>query len=264
MVLRFKTEAEGRRQHLSKALDTFLEPPVSSDTLKRRIQLAKTSWLVAGLVEELAKRYPPPSPPEEFNVISTDGSHIDVDRHRQARCYLINIGSVMLHYGAEAAAVLSSTPRLYSEDEELVITPPKEKAQEQPVEGALLGIKRGVEECRALARLAAELRDRSPTLALLDGSLILWGLSGKAYPGFVTEALLGEGFLKYLDDIKKLNNSRRLALASYISFPRSSDVVNTLRLAICPYDPPDCDRHCKLKEARECDAISGVQDRELF
>ncbi|GAI58507.1 unnamed protein product, partial [marine sediment metagenome] len=38
-----------------------------------------------------------------------------------------------------------------------------------------------------MAELAAELPQDSLTLALLDGSLILWGL--EAYPEFVTEAL---------------------------------------------------------------------------
>ena len=265
MVLRFKTEAEGRNERLLKALDTFKNPPVALDTLKRKVQFGKTSWLVAGLAEGLTKGYHPPNAPQEFAIIATDGSHIDVDRHRVTRCYLVNIGSVILHYGTAPAAILESTPQLYSSDEELVISSPKAKNQEQSIEGPLLGIKRGVDECQALAHLAAGLENNSPTLALLDGSLILWGLSGQAYPQFVTEALLQNGFLSYLDEIRNLNNSsKKLALASYISFPRSSDVVNTLRLAICPYDPPDCDRHCPSKEERACEVVSGVQDRELF
>ena len=66
---------------------------------------------------------------------------------------------------------------------------------------------------------------------------------------------------------KKLNNSqKKLATASYISFPRSTDVVNALRVAICPYQAPNCDRYCdKISWGkRECDNISGVTDRELF
>ncbi|MFQ5924527.1 MAG: DNA double-strand break repair nuclease NurA, partial [Dehalococcoidia bacterium] len=58
-----------------------------------------------------------------------------------------------------------------------------------------------------------------------------------------------------------------LALASYISFPRSTDVVNALRVALCPYDPADCDRYCSGQRppgGRECDAVAGIQDRDLF
>jgi len=130
------------------------------------------------------------------------------------------------------------------------------------VEGTLLGVKRSVDECRRLAELATELPVGSSTLALLDGSLILWGLA--AYPEFVTESLLDNGFLTCLNQVKKLNKDRKLAIASYISFPRSTDVVNALRVALCPYDPPDCDRYCAAGEKRDCDAVAGVQDRELF
>ena len=102
----------------------------------------------------------------------------------------------------------------------------------------------------------------SSTLALLDGSLILWGL--EAYPEFVTDELLDEGFLSYLEEMRKLNKDKQLGLASYISFPRSTDVVNVLRVALCPHDPLDTDRHCKDCEKRDCDMVAGVRDRELF
>ena len=74
---------------------------------------------------------------------------------------------------------------------------------------------------------------------------------------------MNKGFLRHLEEIRKLNKDKRLALASYISFPRSTDVVNALRVAICPHDPADCDRYCPNK-AKDCDVVAGVQDRELF
>jgi len=177
-------------------------------------------------------------------------------------CYLINIGSAVIHYGTDPGAVLDSLPRLYSDDEELVVRPSGLTNREQPIEGTLLGIKRTVEECRQLSEIAAEQPAGSTSLALLDGTLILWGL--EAYPEFVTEALLTNGFLRYLEDIRKLNGDRQLALASYISLPRSTDVVNVLRVAICPQEPADCDVNCPPGKTRDCDAVAGVQDRELF
>jgi len=175
---------------------------------------------------------------------------------------LINIGSVILHYGSNPSAVLDSLPHLYAGDEDLVITQPGVKGREQPVEGALLGIKRSVDECQRLVELAAELPPNSLSLALLDGSLILWGL--EAYPEFVTEELLDKGFLSWLEEMRKLNKDRQLALASYISLPRSTDVANVLRVALCPHEVVDSDRDCPTCQSRECDAVAGVQDRELF
>lgn len=262
MIARLKAGVEERQKRLQHALDVLRNQTGNLDYLTRKIASSKTTWLVAGLVDGLDQHYKAPPIPTEFTIIATDGSHIDVDRHRSTRCYLINIGTVTLHYGASPSATLDSFPRLYTGDEDLVIAPAGVRGREQLIEGTLLGIKRSVDECHRLVELAAELPADSSTLALLDGSLILWGL--EAYPEFVTEALLDKGFLGYLDDIRKLNNDKRLAMASYISFPRSTDVVNALRVALCPYDPADCDRYCPTNEKRDCDMVAGVQDRELF
>jgi hypothetical protein len=243
------------------ALETLGNEAIDLDALKKKIAVGRTTWLVADIVEGLNKRYPLPPGPPDFTVLAADGSHIDVDRHQSTRCYLINIGSVTISYGSRPDASLASTPRLYSEDKDLAITPPG-GGREQPVEGNILGAKRSVDECQCLAGLAAEMPPGSDALALLDGTLILWGL--EAYPDFVTDVLLHGGLLKYLDAMKKLNKDRRLALASYISFPRSTDVVNVLRVAVCPNDIPDCDKQCPPGKARDCDTLAGVLDRDLF
>ena len=262
MVAGMKTGGEERQQRLQNALEVATDETIDLDALKKKATDSKTTWLVAGLIEKLDQHYKAPSCPLEFTVIATDGSHIDVDRHKSTRCYLINIGSTILHYGASPDAALDSFPHLYTEDKDLVITPANLKGRKQPIEGTLLGIKRAVEECRQLAELTTELPQDSPCLVLLDGSLILWGL--EAYPEFVTEALLAQGFLNYLDNMRKFNNGKQLALASYISFPRSTDVVNTLRLTLCPHEVIDNDRHCAVCEPRDCDAVAEVRDRELF
>lgn len=261
MVTSLRAGVEERQKRLNYALDVLGNRAADLDYLRKKIAASKTTWLVAGLVDRLDQHCKAPPIPQEFTVLATDGSHIDVDRHKSTRCYLINIGATILHYGALPGAILDSFPCLYSGDEELVIAPMGAKGREQSIEGTLLGIKRSVDECSRLAELAADLPVNSPNLALIDGSLILWSL--EAYPEFITEALLVKGFLSCLDELRKLNNGRRLALASYISFPRSTDLVNVLRLAICPHEPADCDRYCPAGK-RDCDAVAGVRDRELF
>lgn len=261
MITGLKGAREERRKRLQFALDTLGSPAIDLEELKKKISASRTSWLVAELVEGLEKRYPAPPVPADFTVIASDGSHIDVDRHRHCRCYLINTGAVALTYGSKPDATLSSTPQLYADEKDLVITPPG-GGREQPVEGTVLGIKRSVDECRALASLAATVPPGSDCLALLDGTLILWGL--EAYPDFVGDVLLHKGLLACLDEIKKLNTDRRIALASYISFPRSTDVVNTLRVAICPHDAADCDKFCPPGKERDCDGVAGVRDRDIF
>jgi len=91
---------------------------------------------------------------------------------------------------------------------------------------------------------------------------VLFGL--ETLPDFVGDALLQPGYLKCLDELKKLNAERRLAMVSYISLPRSPEVVNALRLAICPFPQPDCDRDCPTGDSRQCQGVAGLTDREVF
>lgn len=257
MAARLRTDDRKRQEILEHAL-AVLGRQDDIERLREKINASWTTWLVAGLVDGLGRHYQTPPVPADFTVIASDGSHIDVDRHRSTRCYLINIGLVTLHYGTTPRATLDNLPHLYAGDEDLVIASPGQRGREQPIEGALLGIKRGVDECRHLVELAATLPADGPTLALLDGSLILWNL--EAYADFVTEELLDRGFIPYLEELRKQD---QLALASYISYPRSTDVVNALRVAVCPGETVDSD-YCPACETRECDALTGVRDRELF
>ena len=263
MVGQLKAGGQERQEHLARALILLVDRSVDFEDLKRKASQSKTTFLVAGLVQPLGSHAHPGDMPSDFSIIATDGSQIDVDRHQSARCYLINIGRIRLDYGKDSGAELQSLPQLCADAKDLVIS---SGTKEQVVEGALLNIKRSVDECRHLADMAAELPKDRAALAVIDGSLILWGLSSKEYPDFVVEELLDKGFIKCLDDMLALAQERPLALSSFISFPRSTDVVNVLRLAICPHETADCDKFCGEINIgkRACDAVSGVQDRDLF
>ena len=262
MVGRIKAGNNERSEHLSAALAKLQDPGLDLEVLKRKIASCRApNWSPAGLVEGLHQRYDAPAVPSDYSVLATDGSDIAVDRHKSARCYLINIGSVYLHYGGYPSAELLSTPKLYSEDADLVIKNQGNKHKEQLIEGALMEARRAVEECRRLADLAATLPADETLLAMMDGSLVLFGLQN--FPDFVAEEILDKGFLSALDILRQLSLSRRLCLASYISFPRSDDVVNTLRVAVCPQEVVDCDRSCQTGESA-CDIFTGVNDRMLF
>jgi hypothetical protein len=261
MVSRLRANYAEDRRRLQFAVDTLNNPPIDLDALKKKIAASRTTWLVAEIVEGLGRHFKASPPPLDFTVAATDGSHIDVDRHHSTRCYLINIGAAVIKYGRQPDARLSSLPHVYSDDSDLVIAPPG-NGRQQAVEGTVLGARRSVEECRHLAEIVTALPPNNDCLALLDGTLILWGL--EPYPDFVTDVLLDGGLLKCLEAMRKLNGDKRLALASYISYPRSTDVVNVLRVAVCPSDAPDCDRDCPPGKNRKCEAVAGVLDRDVF
>ncbi|MDO8531330.1 MAG: DNA double-strand break repair nuclease NurA [Dehalococcoidia bacterium] len=225
----------------------------------------KVKFRVAGLSDGLAARHAAPSAPSDYVALGADGSQIEADRHTPAACFLLNIGTVSLRYGAAPGASLDSVPLLLADAADLEVRDPSSSRSER-LEGPLLGVRRAIEEHKALLELARRAPPELPVVALLDGSLVLWTLAEQAYPEFVRETLLDKALLPVLDEFAALARSRPLALASYISYPRSTDVVNALRVAECPYAPPDCDRHCSGMGAfqRKCDKVGGVLDRDLF
>lgn len=258
-----KSKAGERQAKLEFALKTLKSSEAGLDALKRKVESSKTTWLVAGIKENINHVRAASNCPDNFVVLASDGSHIDVDRHQSAHCFLINIGLAQLQYGRNPDAQLLSFPSLYFKDRDVVIT--SDDGRQVPIEGQLLGIKRSIEECRWLTERVKELDVDLPSVALLDGSLVLWSLVEQVYPDFVIRELLVDGFLKYLNQLREFSRRRRLAVVSYISYPRSTEVVNLLRLAICPHPIVDCDRYCSGKfEGRECDAVSGLLDRDLF
>jgi GNAT superfamily N-acetyltransferase len=208
----------------------------------------------------------PPTPPADFCVAAVDGSHIDVDRHVPGRSFLINSGVAVLTYGSRPDARLSSRPRLYARDDELVI---RDDAtyREQPIEGAVLGAKRTVEEIKALAQVVAELPKGVPTLALMDGSLVMLGLVGLLNQDFVLRELVEEGFVGALEQLRSMAEDRPLAVASYISLPGHAEVVRDLREMVCSYDEADDEYRCGLRGPgrRPCGGcIGGVLDRDVY
>ena len=200
-----------------------------------------------------------------FVALATDGSRIDVDRHLPIRCALLNISKIALTYGTEPNARLESTPHLYSRDNQLTIAD-AHSTREQLMDGALLGLKSSIEEITALAELAEENAGQTATIALVDGSLILWGPAIQSYPDYVRNALINEGLLPALDKLKTAADRHPLILAAYISLPGSTGVADALRITVCPYKPVNCDQNCgHIKPGqRPCDSVGSILDRELF
>ena len=259
------SQGADRNARLARALSVLTS--ASPEELEEKRRLSRATFLIPGLAGSMSGRHTCPALPANYTALAVDGSHIDVDRHLPVQCYLINIGRVRIRYGDSPGAWLDSEPRLYADDDSLHVFE-RGGGRYRPLEGPLLGTMRAVEELRALAALARESDPDTPTIALIDGSLILWGLAGQAHPDFVRDALLVDLFLPAMEELRELSRTRPLALASYISLPRSTDVVNALRLdsSLCHYEAANCDMHCRALRPgqRPCDGVSGLLDRDLF
>jgi hypothetical protein len=238
------------------------------DRVRGKVAAAKTSWLLAQPLESPELRSLPDLAPPRWRVVATDGSQIEVSRHEIAPCFLVNVGEVTLDYGDEPGATLASEPSLFFEPEHLY---PIYGDEERAADGAVVGAVRDTHEFRRLAQLVRE-TDR-PAVALVDGTLILWrdetnprGLTGLA-----------------ADDVKKQRLDAMLELfeageeagvpvVGYVSSPGGSDVVNTLKVMLCPEHPVDCDRCPFTPEGirptavfdKPCDPVARVTDAMLF
>ncbi len=202
--------AAGEERHWAQAVD------LSRET---------ASWLFARPVERLDTVRDLPACSPAYAVVATDGSQIDLDRHGSVACYLINIGHVFIRYGQRPAARLGSQPALYYREEDLYVS---DGARRVAIEGNYLSARRDVEEGLALADLAETSLDGTlPALALQDGTLVRWTLAGAER--FVQERFLGQ-YLGYLERMR----ARGIPTASYISRPRSPEVVGAIRLMFCP------------------------------
>jgi len=235
------------------------DPAALRDHLEERAKASerRIPWLAAlptsTMEGTLADSFSAPPTPANFSVVAADGSAISPDRHSPLHYYLINTGHAVLTYGAHPNAVLDSAGCLYFKDEDLHIDP---QGRRIPVDGARLGLKMQVEEMRTLleaARVAA-----LPAVALRDGSLIMWPLHGEEKS---VQAHFLDQFLACLDGFQRSS----LPVASYISYSNGQDVVNALRVRLCPQPSHDCQR-CPLSDAdRElCTYLGRVRDRHLF
>jgi hypothetical protein len=263
LVEGLKNAGIDRRKKLDTAADILKAIAADQEKITAKIETGKTTFLIADPVEDMTLHRLPPSIPDEYRVIATDGSHIDIDRHQSARCFLINIGIVDIQYGNNPNAELSAVPTLYVNDEDMIVR--STEGRQITMDAQLLGLKRTVEEYRYLADAVEHGNANLPSLYLMDGSLIMWGILGQNYDDFVIEKFIKDGFLRSVEKLGEIARTKKLALASYISYPRSTEIINILRLAVCPYKVVDCDVNCPKKYSnRECDAVGGLIDSDII
>ena len=221
----------------------------------KKVKLSKTSWLLPGISSPLNITYTLPPRPSSYTVLASDGSQIFPDRHEALPCYLINIGSVILHYGTDGKAHLRSYPKFFYGDEDRLTT---WDGRMIPADSEVISEKRTLMEFEEILRLLEDCENKDNTLALYDGTLIFWRLEGTP-SDFKGEIM--NSFINVLDKLKTL----RVPIAGYISYPGSIDIINALRVGLCPEEISYCSQ-CPYTELPElpCSPIQGVTDRMLF
>jgi len=249
MAQNISTRESDRIKRIETAIVAAKNFDLKSYELVRRnlAELGQTTTLIK---ESPSKKFSSHNLPKNLIVAAVDGSHIDVDRHLAAQCFLINIGSCLIKYGDDSYAELQTKPTLYATDENMVIKSADNRTQR--IQGSVLGIKRHIEELKELAGLINQIPAETPCSLFVDGTLFPVGMS--IFPQFVRD--------QFFDEIKETmnllcqeSNNRKMSVSAYISYPGHSEIVETLRLLIC-------DEIAGTGICKGC--IEGVKDRDIF
>lgn len=221
-----------------------------------RIRAARTSWLVAHAGESApGVRFAAPAVPAAHIVVATDGSQIAPDRHDGglSACYVLNTSRIFLPYGTGARSRLEAQAEVVLLDEEA-----DDEAERAAIAG--LGMRRFAREIILLGELAGEAAATGlPAVALTDGSLIAWALEDETGKDAAKQEALA-ALLSALETAKTAG----VPLVGYVSGPGSRDVVNALRITLCPEEPVDCRRCPHPEDALPCAPVRRATDAAVF
>jgi len=250
-------------------VDDFINSATSltqSEITEKLGNVKERPFMAAIIHDALIGNHAPPSPPTDWSVVSVDGSHIDIDRHLPLPCYLINLGGCVLTYGDSSDAQFFNESKLGATQTDLYLTDHDSANQEEPITGPLLGTIRTIQEINMLAKVVQECPPELPALALVDGTLVLWGLSGQGYRPFVRRELLQNGLFPALESLRILSETRAISLAAYVSLPRTTEVTNSMRASLCPHPVSLCQSNCNNNRSIQspCDISNNILDREVF
>lgn len=192
--------------------------------IAQKIRAAQVSWPLPSWNGDLDMACSIADDPGVYHVGSVDGSQIYPDRHMGVSCYLINTGTVVFHYDDRQKKVcLSSAPTLFTgleDDVHLELSTELVNGKRQDLE-----LRGGVSLGFALQKEVGN----EPLLLLFDGSLIFWHLEAK-------DMLYKELFFsRYVASLMALY-TKRILTASYISRPKSRELINIIRAYRCGFD----------------------------
>jgi len=167
--------------------------------------------------EPLDTVHPLPAIPERFTVVAADGSQIQPNPHGVALYYLINVGSLVYRHGSGKAPEPHSEPSLGYAEADLY-------ENKHLVNGNLLDVRRDLAEIACLADLCA-VEPPGPTVALVDGTLVLWVLEERS-----SEEWRRDKVTDYLDQLTRIRQTGAV-VAAFVSRPRRAEVTKLLYLA---------------------------------
>jgi hypothetical protein len=214
-------------------------------------------WPLSLPLQDLTMKRDCPDFTGEVIVIGVDGSQIMPSHHEVHACYLLNIGVAVISYNSSHKTVLESRPTLFHRQDDIY---PLVDRRRLHIDELYVSLERNILELQTLAELSVAHQAKGlDVVALVDGSLIPWSVE-KLSDRYKSS------FLERMKDALEVFRAYRIPLIGYLSNSRAADVVNTLRVSICPYEQSDCKRHCGdlNEEDFPCSRIWPLPDRLLY
>lgn len=155
-----------------------------------------------------------PHIPVSYTALAVDGSQVYPDRHQGTVCYLLNIGSSVISYGAHQQVHFQSQPYVFTgnDSDHLRLTPDLVDCRRQEYE--MVG---GIDRY--------SFYNATKKLLLYDGSLIFWHLSNQSPE-------LKRHFMEIYTALLEQLYTANALVAWYISAPKNKDLVNLMRYLI--------------------------------
>lgn len=252
-------ELDNRRELIDLALKTFDQAshdPEFAELLEQNRD--KVLWPLLRALTDLDYVADIRPEPSAWTVVACDGSQIMPSHHEVHSCYLLNAGVARISYGLPLEPALYSEPRLYVKPDDLY---PLVDRRRIHIDELFVALERSLVELTLLVEVAqaAGATGGGKVLTMVDGSLIPWSLE-KMPRSYITD---------YMERVAVLMARLRLArvpLVGYVSQSRSADLINAMRVYLCPYDESRCASHCGHlnEESFPCSSIWPLSDRAVF
>jgi len=216
------------------------------------VEAAEPRRLVAALREAPTTTTPAPERPTPITVVATDGSQIYPDRHVDPMFFLLNVSQVGFQYGTREEPLVDAEPRLRFQDD---LSAHVDEALGSMTTELVSALRDEMELERLLDAARTAQVDERPLVALADGTLIRWMIRGMNNEA-VEEQLIAR-YTEYLQAFQRDG----LPLASYVSMPATTEVVNLLRFVVGELEalPPE-----DVAVTPDAPPLDGLLDRHVF
>ena len=224
-----------------------------SEMFPSRVLASHSSFLIPGWKGNLDDAFDVDSKLSKYCVLAVDGSQIYPDRNAPGSgCFLINVGGALFEYGQKSSVDFFSDPYVF------VVEDFKDNNLEFSFSKDLIDLRREEFELQIAFETAFEkLSNKNvPAVCLFDGSLIFWHLESKSPD---TKNL----FLDlYLSNLEKFYEEKIL-IAGYISYPKSKELVNLIKLGLCRFSIADCISCHKKHDSFPCKQADYLLDTHV-